>query len=82
MAHEPNHVCKNPKCNKNYWACDDCDKNKGVHWRSLCCSVDCFKEYLRAIEERDNPVKELEITEEKEVEQNETNIVNKRKCKK
>jgi hypothetical protein len=63
MAKEPNHICKNPKCLKNFYACDDCDKNRGIHWRSLCCSVECFKEYMTFIEERDNPKQEAVVEE-------------------
>ena len=66
MAFEPNHTCKNPKCNESYYACDSCDQTKGIHWRSLCCSAECFKEYMRIIDERDNPtiVNKLEIQDE------------------
>jgi hypothetical protein len=65
MAKEPNHVCKNPNCQSpSYYACDDCDKNRGLHWRSLCCSVDCFKEYMRIIDERDNPKVQETVTEQ------------------
>jgi hypothetical protein len=45
---------------KEYFACDDCDKGKGINWRSLCCSPECFKEYIRIIDERDNPKAEIE----------------------
>lgn len=53
---EFNHICANPNCpNKivdssgralpNYYACDDCDRSKGITWRFLCCSRECFNEY-------------------------------------
>jgi hypothetical protein len=61
MAKEPNHICKNPNCEKSYYACDDCDKNKGIHWRSYCCSIECIKEYWRITEERDNPKTEVVV---------------------
>ena len=67
MAQEPNHVCKNPKCENEYYACDTCDQTKGIHWRSLCCSTDCFKEYIRVIDERDNPKVIVEEIKEESV---------------
>lgn len=52
-----NHTCVNPNCpNKivgadgrpqnNYYACDECDRNRGITWRSLCCTKECFEEYM------------------------------------
>ena len=41
---KPNHVCKNPKCKKNYYACNFCDKN--MNWRSVACSFSCYQEYM------------------------------------
>lgn len=39
-----NHICKNPECRKHYYACDRCDK---LHsWRSVACSVECYKKYM------------------------------------
>lgn len=53
-----NHTCLNPNCpNKivgadgtpqnNYYACDECDRNRGITWRSLCCTKECFEEYAK-----------------------------------
>lgn len=52
-----NHICANPNCpskivdkngnlQPNYWACDDCDRGRGITWRRICCSEECFNEYL------------------------------------
>lgn len=48
---EPNHICRNPKCDKGingkpkeYWACDYCDRKNT--WRALCCSIECFNELM------------------------------------
>lgn len=49
-----NHNCKNPKCNKAYYACDACDEVQGLHWRSVACSVDCFKEFIKLLDQKDN----------------------------
>ena len=40
---KPNHICKNPECRKHYYACDRCDKIQS--WRSVACSVECYKKY-------------------------------------
>lgn len=42
-----NHICKNPKCRKKYYACDFCDK---IHsWRSVACSTECYQEYVNLV---------------------------------
>ena len=40
---KPNHICKNQECRKHYYACDRCDKIQS--WRSVACSVECYKKY-------------------------------------
>lgn len=40
---KPNHICKNPECRKHYYACDRCDKIQS--WRSVACSIECYKKY-------------------------------------
>lgn len=52
---EPNHICKNNNCKREYYACDDCDSAVNLNWRSVACSTECFKEYMKPIEGRDNP---------------------------
>ena len=40
---KPNHICKNPECQKTYYACNFCDKNQ--IWRSVACSFSCYQKY-------------------------------------
>lgn len=48
---KPNHICKNPKCKREYYACNYCDKTQ--NWRSVACSQKCYQEYTNlVIEER------------------------------
>lgn len=53
---KPNHICKNPNCNTEYYACDACDKLMGLHWRSVACSVGCFKEYMNLLDKKEDNV--------------------------
>lgn len=73
---EYNHTCVNPNCpNKivdkngnlqpNYWACDDCDRGKGITWRRICCSEECFNEYLDFIKNRNETVLKSKISVDK-----------------
>ena len=39
-----NHICKNPECKKEYYACNYCDKSK--NWRSVACSFTCYQKYM------------------------------------
>ena len=38
-----NHICKNPECRKEYYACDYCTNT--LSWRSVACSFECFQKY-------------------------------------
>lgn len=82
MSEKPNHICKNPNCKKNethdgpahYYACNKCLEEQSGHripWREYCCSIECFSEFIRLMEEnklnpeftkaaRENNKKELE----------------------
>lgn len=40
----PNHICKNPECRKNYYACNFCDRNN--NWKSVACSFACYQKYI------------------------------------
>jgi len=40
---KPNHICKNPECRKEYYACNFCDRNN--NWRSVACSFSCYQKY-------------------------------------
>ncbi len=42
--YKPNHICKNPKCRKHYYACNYCSKT--LNWRSVACSFDCYQKYM------------------------------------
>jgi len=58
LALEFNHKCI--ICSKLYDACDKCDALG--HWKSITCSLKCFEEYLRILDERENPkIIEVEI---------------------
>lgn len=53
MDREPNHICRNPHCNKgenggkkHYYACDYCDRTN--QWRAFACCPECFKEFIKA----------------------------------
>ena len=40
---KPNHICKNPECRKNYYACNYCSRT--LNWRSVACSFACYQKY-------------------------------------
>ncbi len=40
---KPNHICKNPRCRREYYSCDYCDRIQ--RWKSVACSWGCFMEY-------------------------------------
>lgn len=44
---KPNHICRNPKCQKHYYSCNFCDRNK--NWRSVACSFECYQEYINLV---------------------------------
>lgn len=76
---KPNHICKNQNCKKgvdggrkHYYACDYCDASQS--WRSMACSMECYLEYMKQIDEARNPkkkisLKELEIAKKKTFEE-------------
>lgn len=66
MIKKTNHICKNPDCKKEYYACDICDKWQGITWRQSCCSKSCFDIYT-AICEENNRVAIIENVESVEV---------------
>ena len=49
MKLKPNHICKNINCRKEYYACDYCGKTQ--NWRSMACSIECYDEYMKQIEQ-------------------------------
>lgn len=47
----PNTTCK--VCEKKYFCCSDSRKINS--WRTMACSIGCYKEYMRRIEESRKP---------------------------
>lgn len=60
---KPNTKCR--VCGKEYFCCSD-SKEIGS-WRTMACSQECYKEYMRRIEESRKP-KNKEIKIDKKVE--------------
>lgn len=60
---KPNHICKNPKCKKKYYACNFCDKN--MNWRSVACSFGCYQEYMNLVIAERSKGKSIEIKPER-----------------
>lgn len=61
-----NHTCK--YCGKKYYACNYCDSI--ASWKSACCSIECFQEYVKLVEKernKSNRVVEEEVNEEETV---------------
>lgn len=60
---KPNHICKNPKCKKNYYACNFCDRN--LNWRSVACSFPCYQKYMDLVIEERTKGKNVELKPER-----------------
>ena len=54
-----NHICKNPECKKEYYACNYCDKSK--NWRSVACSFTCYQKYMDLVIAERSKGKTIEI---------------------
>lgn len=54
---KPNHICKNPKCGKAYYACETCEKIGS--WKAVACSPSCFQAYVKMIDELTKPKTEV-----------------------
>lgn len=76
---KPNHICKNPKCEKEYYACDECDSHTSLNWRSVACSIECFKEYIKLIDERDNPKETIEESIQESIKEENDTLIKKYK---
>lgn len=50
----PNTKCK--VCGKEYFCCSD--SRQIGSWRTMACSIECYKEYMRRIENSRRPVVE------------------------
>lgn len=53
----PNTKCK--VCGKEYFCCSD--SRQIGSWRTMACSIECYKEYMRRIENSRKPVVKKEI---------------------
>lgn len=71
---KPNHICKNPKCKKMYYACDFCDRNK--NWRSVACSFACYQEYMDLVIAERSKGKVIEVKPERtDITENEVDVL-------
>jgi len=59
MENKPNMTCR--VCGKEYFCCSD-SKQIGS-WRTMACSPEHYKEYMRRIEESRNPQPKVEMKE-------------------
>ena len=60
---KPNHICKNPKWRKKYYACNFCDKNQ--NWRSVACSFACYQKYTDLVIAERSKGKTIEVKPER-----------------
>ena len=83
MAYKVQRPCR--VCGKLFTPCGDCERdNTAFHWRTIACSYECGKEYLRRIvESRQKDVSKEDDTStavkdsvEQETVQNEQKVIN------
>lgn len=60
---KPNHICKNPECRKEYYACNLCSRT--LSWRSVACSPECYKKYTDLVIAERSKGKTIEIKPER-----------------
>lgn len=60
---KPNHICKNPECRKEYYACDYCTNT--LSWRSVACSFECYQKYTDLVIAERSKGKEVKIIPER-----------------
>lgn len=60
---EPNHVCKNPDCRKEYYACNFCTNT--ASWRSVACSFECYQKYTDLVIAERSKGKDVKIIPER-----------------
>lgn len=58
---KPNTTCR--VCGKEYYCCQDSKNING--WRTMACSPECFKEYMRRIEEARTPKPTITVNDNK-----------------
>ena len=60
---KPNHICKNPECRKNYYACNYCSRT--LNWRSVACSFECYEKYMDLVIAERSKGKTIEVKPER-----------------
>lgn len=60
---KPNHICKNPECRKNYYACNYCSRT--LNWRSVACSFTCYQKYMDLVIAERSKGKTVEVKPER-----------------
>ena len=60
---KPNHICKNPECRKNYYACNYCSRT--LNWRSVACSFECYQKYTDLVIAERSKGKTIEVKPER-----------------
>ena len=60
---KPNHICKNPECRKNYYACNYCSRT--LNWRSVACSFSCYQKYTDLVIAERSKGKIIEVKPER-----------------
>ena len=60
---KPNHICKNPECRKNYYACNYCSRT--LNWRSVACSFECYQKYTDLVIAERSKGKTVEVKPER-----------------
>lgn len=60
---KPNHICKNPACKKEYYACNLCSRT--LNWRSVACSFECYQTYMDLVIAERSKGKTVEIKPER-----------------
>ena len=60
---KPNHICKNPECRKNYYACNYCSRT--LNWRSVACSFSCYQKYTDLVIAERSKGKTIEVKPER-----------------
>ena len=74
MAYKVKKECR--VCGKLFVPCSTCENdNTAFHWRSVACSQECGKEYLRRVLEARQPKEEKKIIKDKPIKSKNTKSV-------
>ena len=60
---KPNHICENPECRKNDYACNYCSRT--LNWRSVACSFACYQKYTDLVIAERSKGKTIEVKPER-----------------